>query len=59
MKLEPTRFCYACGLMLVIESQLFCNDKCQRAYDRTKKREEKRQTRHGKKEGYGLQGSTH
>ena len=54
--LEITGFCWACGLSC---SKIFCNDKCARRYKREQRAEENRVVRKGKREGYGIAGSTH
>ena len=51
MKLEITGYCWACGSQC---KDLFCNEKCNRVYER---REQQIYTkRHGKRENYGAKG---
>lgn len=56
MNIEPTGFCWNCGLIC---KELFCNDKCKRLYENRQARDERKHNHLSKKEGYGLLGSTH
>ena len=57
---EPTGFCWACGRQLPLgRLLLWCHAKCQRRYEREEAANEKRVIRKGKREGYGIGGSTH
>ena len=51
MELEITGFCWKCGLPC---KDLFCNDKCKKAYERKEQRILTK--RHGKRENYGVKG---
>jgi len=50
---KETGFCYKCGR--VVKVGLFCNDKCAGQYSRA----QERKIIKGKKQSYGLAGSTH
>lgn len=56
MKLDKTGFCWNCGLPC---DELFCNAKCEKAYNRKKSAQDNRQIRDGKKKGYGVAGNAH
>ena len=55
--MELTGFCWACGR--ACPGRLFCNETCKRRNDREAAANEKRVVRKGKREGYGIGGSTH
>lgn len=54
--MKKTGFCYNCGLVC---EGLFCNPKCEKQYNRKTALQDAKQTRTGKRKGYGLAGSTH
>lgn len=56
MKIEPTGFCWECGLPAM---GLFCRDVCRRKWERKEKKRQEDAVRNGKRRGYGLAGSTH
>jgi len=53
MSLEPTGFCWKCGLPCK-PGELFCNPKHKEQYQRG----QDRQIKKGKRAGYGVAGST-
>ena len=59
--MEPTGFCWSCGLAYDLEryQKLFCSLRCQKHYEREQRAEANRVIRKGKRAGYGPQGSTH
>ena len=50
--IEKTGYCWSCGLLC---KDLFCNEKCERKYNR----DHPDKTMKGKRAGYGATGSTH
>ena len=51
-----TGWCHHCGRVTV---GVFCRLRCRRGWEITQRVEERRVVRRGKREGYGLAGSTH
>lgn len=56
MKPEKTGFCWGCGGET---KKIYCSSKCERDYKRSMAQADKMQIRRGKREGYGVGGSTH
>lgn len=56
MELEVTGFCWNCGRAC---DGLFCDPRCRLRHERKAAIQENRQTRKGKRAGYGAAGSTH
>ena len=59
----PTGWCWGCGRALDVGlatfQALFCRLQCERRWERDQNALEKQVVRKGKREGYGVGGSTH